>query len=204
MSLTLPVGGSSGDFKRVPAGTHLAVCVIVADLGLQPGSSQYPEPKRKIHLRFEIPSERVQYEKDGKMIDAPAVIGRNFTASMNSKATLRKFIEGWRGRAFTDAEAAKFDISALLGKACLLSVSESERGGEVYADIASASPLLKGLAPPPPESETILFTAESPDSVYDKLPKKLREKIASQLQPKSEQHVVEEAAQYWGDDDKYL
>jgi hypothetical protein len=195
MSLTLPVGGGGGgDFKRVPAGTHLAICVIVADLGIQPGSAMYPDPKRKIHLRFEIPNERVEYDRDGKMVNMPAAIGKDFTASMNEKATLRKFLEGWRGRQFTDEEAGKFDLSSVLGKPCLLSISESDRGGETYSNIANASPLIKGMAAPPPENEPILYTASSPTHVFDKLPKRLKEKVQGQLAPQTEDQAMERAA----------
>lgn len=195
MALTFPVGGGGGgDFKRVPAGTHLAICNIVADLGVQPGSAMYPDPKRKLYLRFEIPGERVEYEKDGRMIDAPATISREFTASMNEKATLRKFLEGWRGKKFTDEEAAQFDVGAILGKACLLSVTETDKGGETYSNVANASPLIKGMAPPPPENECILFTSESSQATFDKLPKRVKEKVAAQLSPKSEDQAMEQAA----------
>src|SRR5690606_8381199 len=97
MALTLPVGGNGGgDFKRAPAGSHVAVCNLVADCGLQPGFEG--KPQRKIYVRFEIPSERVEYEKDGKQVEGPLTIGSFYTASMNEKATLRKHLEGWRGR----------------------------------------------------------------------------------------------------------
>ena len=72
MAMTLPVGSNGGgDFKRAPAGSHIAVCNLVADCGMQPGSAQYPNPKRKIYIRFEIPAERVEFEKNGKPVEGP-------------------------------------------------------------------------------------------------------------------------------------
>jgi len=131
MALTLPVGGGGGgDFKRAPAGSHIAVCNMVVDCGLQPGSQAFPNPKRKVYVRFEIPSERIEYEKDGKTIEGPLTIGSFYTASMNEKATLRKHLEGWRGKQFSDEEAAGFDVAAIAGGPCLLSVFESEHGGK--------------------------------------------------------------------------
>ena len=44
--------GGGEDFKRCPAGSHLAVCNMVADVGLQPGSRMYPNPRHKINVRF--------------------------------------------------------------------------------------------------------------------------------------------------------
>jgi hypothetical protein len=182
MALTLPVGGGGGDFKRAPAGSHIAVCNLVADVGLQPGSQAFPSPKRKLYIRFEIPAERVEFEKDGKTIEGPLTIGSFYTASMNEKATLRKHLEGWRGKAFTDEEAGQFDISKLLGKACMLTVIESESGGKTYSNISGIGKLPKGM-PEPQAENPLLYYADDDPSKFDKLPQWLREKIDAQITP---------------------
>lgn len=183
MALTLPVGGNGGgDFKRAPSGSHIAVCNLVADVGLQPGSQQFPSPKRKLYLRFEIPGERVEYEKDGKQIEGPLTIGSFYTASMNEKATLRKHLEGWRGKGFSDDEAASFDIAKLLGKACMLTVIETESGGKTYSNITGIGKLPKGI-PEPQAENALLYFADDDDSKFDQLPKWLQEKIQSQIRP---------------------
>lgn len=184
MALTLPVGSNGGgDFKRAPAGSHIAVCNLVADCGIQPGSQAFPSPKRKLYIRFEIPAERVEYEKDGKQVEGPLTIGSFYTASMNEKATLRKHLEGWRGKKFGDDEAAAFDVSALLGKACMLSVVESESGGKTYANIAGIGSMPRGVPSPKAENPLLYFDAESSPDDLDSLPKWLREKIEAQLNP---------------------
>ncbi len=182
MALTLPVGGNgSGDFKRAPSGSHVAVCNMVADCGMQPGFEG--KPQRKIYVRFEIPAERVEYEKDGKPVEGPLTIGSFYTASMNEKATLRKHLEGWRGKTFTDDEAAQFDVSKLLGQAAMISVIEKESGGKTYSNIAGMSRLPKGFPAPPAENDLLYFDQESGASAHEALPKWLREKIDSQLKP---------------------
>lgn len=184
MALTLPVGSNGGgDFKRAPAGSHIAVCNMVADCGMQPGSQQYPAPKRKLYVRFEIPAERIEYEKDGVPVEGPLTIGSFYTASMNEKATLRKHLEGWRGRKFTDDEAAAFDVSALLGKACMLSVVESESGGKTYSNIAGIGSMPKGVPSPKAENPLLYFDSESGATELEALPKWLREKVEGQLNP---------------------
>lgn len=184
MALTLPVGSNGGgDFKRAPAGSHIAVCNLVADCGLQPGSQQYPAPKRKLYVRFEIPAERIEYEKDGVQVEGPLTIGSFYTASMNEKATLRKHLEGWRGKKFSDDEAAAFDVSALLGKACMLSVVESESGGKTYSNIAGIGSMPKGVPSPKAENPLLYFDSESGAAELESLPKWLREKIEGQLRP---------------------
>src|ERR1700722_12475978 len=80
MSLTYGTGGG-GDYKRIPPGSHIAVCDIVADVGLQ--ESAFYGTKRKVYVRFEVPAERWEYEKDGKKAVGPGVIGAFFTASMH-------------------------------------------------------------------------------------------------------------------------
>lgn len=203
MAMTYSVGGGGGgDFKRVPAGTHLAICNMVADIGMQPGSALYPNPKRQVVLRWEVPSERTEYEKDGKKVEGPLTISRTFTASMNEKAGLRKLLESWRGRKFTDEEAARFDVSSVLGKACLLNVTESEKGGETYANVAGASALIKGMAAPQAENPLLLFDPETASQAeYAALPKWIREKVDGAIKPKTEAQVDEERAAEFIDND---
>lgn len=183
MALTFKVSGG-GDFKTVPSGSHIAVCNLVADLGMQPGSQAYPDPKRKIYVRFEVAAERIQYERDGKKYEGPQTIGSFFTASMHEKATLRQRLEGWRGRRFTDDEAGNFDVSTILGKPCMLSVVESIVGDKVYANIASISPLPKGVEAPPAENPLHCFTADD-TSCFASLPEWIQEKINAQIKPKA-------------------
>lgn len=182
MALTLPVGGNGGgDFKRAPSGSHIGVCNMVADCGLQPGFEG--KAQRKLYIRFEIPAERVEYEKDGKQVEGPLTIGSFYTASMNEKATLRKHLEGWRGKSFTDDEAAAFDVSKLLGKACMLSVIEKESGGKTYSNISGVGKLPKGMAEPQAENDLLYFDSDSGAAEFDALPKWLREKIENQIRP---------------------
>ncbi len=181
MALTLPVGGGGNDFKRAPAGSHISVCNLVADCGLQPGFEG--KPQRKLYIRFEIPEERVEYEKDGKQVEGPLTIGSFYTASMNEKATLRKQLEGWRGKAFSDDEAAAFDVSKLLGQAAMLNVIEKDVNGKVYSNIAGLSKLPRGMTAPEAENPLLYFDAESSSADLDALPKWLREKIEGQIRP---------------------
>lgn len=114
------------------------------------------------------------------------VIGRTFTASMSTKANLRKFVEGWRGKAFqNDDEAENYELNKLGGQAALITVQHAERGAKTYANIASAGPLPKGMKKPASMyNELLIYSLEKPDSkVLAQLPKWLREKIAKRLQP---------------------
>lgn len=200
MTLKYPVNGGGGDFKRLAAGSHIAVCNLVCDVGLQPGSQAFPKPKRKVYIRFEVPAERVEYDKDGVTHEGPQTIGSFFTASMNEKSILRKALEGWRGRAFSDAEAADFDVAAILGKACMLSVVEDSFNGKTYSNIASISALPKGT-PAPTAENPLLFYSDDKRDQYDALPKWLREKIDGQLEPEAPKAKAQANETGFHDDD---
>jgi hypothetical protein len=183
MALTYPT--NSGGFERqvVPSGSHIAVCDMVVDLGIQPGSPLYPKARRKVYIRWELPNERIHFEKDGKKQDGPTVIGKHYTGSMNEKSTLRHHLESWRGRQFTDPEANAFDVSAVLGKPCMLTVMQTVKQQKIYADIVGIGPLPRGIAPQTiiPEMTPLVYTPESPQQVYAQLPEWLRKMIDAQI-----------------------
>jgi len=188
MPLKYPAKSAAGDFTPVPAGTHIAICDIVADIGVQPGSGMYLKPKRQVFIRFEFPNERIDYEKDGKKLNGPAVLGKTYTASMNEKANLRHDLGSWRGMAFTDEEAEQFDVSAILGKACMVSITHTQKGEKTYANITSLGKLMKGINANTliPEIAAIYYGPDN-ESSYKLLPEWLQKKIDGQ--------IIEETAQ---------
>jgi hypothetical protein len=197
MPLTYATKSGVGDFDPAPAGTHIAVCDIVADLGVQKGSALYPAPKPQVYFRFELPNERIDFDKDGKKQNGPRVIGKRYTASMNEKANLRHDLESWRGRAFTDEEASTFDVSKVLGKPCMLTVTHTEKSGRIYANITGIGPLLRGVKPETiiPEISAILYSPDN-TATYQQLPEWLRKVIDEQIVPEIKEpqtELVEEA-----------
>lgn len=131
-------------FELPPAGTHLAVCYRVIDLGTQ-NSTYMGQPKRqhKIMVSWELPDEKMA---DGR----PFTIGQRYTWSMSEKAALRRDLESWRGVPFIEKDFGKggFDIKNIIGKACLLNVVHSDSNGKQYANIAAISRLMKGQSAP--------------------------------------------------------
>jgi hypothetical protein len=197
MPLNFPVSGG-GDFKGLPSGSYAAICDQVVFLGLQPGNDLYPDPKYQVYIRWQVPSERVQFEKDNKKFEGPAVIGRTYTASMHKKAGVRIMLESWRGKTFTDDEAKNFDVSAILGQSCMLGVVEKESGGKIYSNISSIGRLPKGTAAPKAEGNLTYFSPEN-EGTYESLPKWIKEKLAAQIKPTAAPSVrrgPDEAARY--------
>lgn len=195
--MPLPVSESSGgsNFKKVPQGTHRAVCNLVADLGLQRTTwSGQESVKPQVYLRFETPDERVEYEKDGVKHEGPLSIGATYTASLSEKANLRHILESWRGKGFTPAELKGFDLFNVLGKPCLITVSHTEKNGKVYANIVSVTGLLKGMEAPKASNPLLKYSADEPGALKD-LPPWLQTKIGEAVNTNPEPVPVEAIGQ---------
>lgn len=173
------------DFELPPPGNHVAICNMVADLGMQPGSGMYPDPKPQVYLRFELCDEVREFKnKEGVDIKAPMVIGRTFTASMHEKANLRKFVEAWSGTPFKDDDAAaSYEFEKLPGKKCLLNVVHVTRGTKTYANIQSATPLPKSMKSDVGQyHKTIYYSLDDHSEIaFRALPEWIRKKIDSRI-----------------------
>lgn len=152
----------SGDFEPLSAGMHHAVCYGIIDLGTQAGG-QF-EPKRKVAFLWEVPSERIQFEKEGKKHDLPRGISAMFTLSLSTKSKMRPMLESWRGRVFTAEELNGFDLKTVLSANCLINVvhqpGTGANAGKVYANVASVSPLAKGMAKLKSENLPVFFSLD--------------------------------------------
>ena len=135
----------------VPAGTHHAVCYGIIAVGTQP--SEKFTPRQKIVVCFEIPSERITIKDQ----DLPRGISKRYTLSLNEKSILRKDLQSWRGKPFTQEELNGFDVSKVIGSNCLISVLHSDRAGAVYADISGISALPRQMASVRPENTPLYF-----------------------------------------------
>ena len=135
----------------MPAGTHHAVCYGIIAVGTQP--SEKFTPRQKIVVCFEIPSERITIKDQ----DLPRGISKRYTLSLNEKSSLRKDLQSWRGKPFTQEELNGFDVSKVIGSNCLISVIHSDRAGAIYADISGISALPRQMASVRPENTPLYF-----------------------------------------------
>lgn len=164
------VSSTGEGFKPVPEGTYVATCIRVIDLGTQVTSFQGADKlQRKVLVCWEIPEERVEF--DGK--EGPALIMKRYTASLSDRANLRKDLEAWRGRRFTDEELKGFDLSQLLGHSCQIQVLHSTDGQ--FANIQSIMAMPKGSSKRTPENPLINVDLDKFDqSQFDKVSEKLQ------------------------------
>lgn len=140
MASTLPVPGQS-TFAPAPAGSHVAICTRVVDLGTQDVNYQgQASRKRQVMLTWEL-------QCDEKMSDGrPFTIGKKYTWSMHEKSGLRKDLQTWRGVNFKDSDFGPggFDIRKIVGQPCLLSVTHKEKPDGIRAEVAGVMKLPKG------------------------------------------------------------
>ena len=172
MSTVMPVE-NKGDFELTPAGSHLAICYRVIDLGTQQKTYQGEiSHKPTILLGFELCHEAMT---DGRPFSAQ----QRFVLSSHKKSKLRAFLEAWRGVPFTDAEFGKFDVANLIGKPCLLGIVHAIQPDATYANINSVMRITKGMEVPPMKNEALHFTFDNfNQEVFNKLSEGLQAVIA--------------------------
>lgn len=144
------IATTNGTFERelLAAGTYVARCYQMIHIGtVEEMILGEKKVMNKVRLTFELPYEmRVFKEENG---EHPLVISKEFTLSMHEKSGLRNFLKNWRGKDFSDTEAASFDVSKLIGVPCMLNVIHKDsKKGVTYAEIGNVSPLMKGMSCP--------------------------------------------------------
>lgn len=181
------------DFKPVPAGTHRAICTMIADMGVQP-SARF-KPQRKVYIRWELPDEVIEWQdREGQKHKGPMVIGKQYTLSLSEKANLRADLESWRGRMFTAEELKGFDLEKILGKPCQIGVTHNPKGDKTYANVSAVMGLSKGMQAPEAMGELISYSIEEHDEeVFQKLPGWLQEAIKERVSNEPDKTVNEPA-----------
>ncbi len=198
------VASAGNDFKRelAPAGAHIARCFMVVDLGTQ-NSSYMGKPKKahKILLAFELPGELL---KEGDFAGQPFALYARYTLSLFDQALLRQHLESWRGRAFTEAELAGFDVKNVLGHYCMVSVIHEADGDKTYANVKGVMPIPKGTPKPAAVNKDVYFDVDTGDISI--LPEWLQNIVkksdewAARMAPKPEEKKGTEALAEMDDD----
>ena len=184
MGLIAKDTSNGADFKPVPTGAHIGRCIAVIDMGTQRSVGQFGESMvHKIQIRWEVFGEdenglplTVVY--DGKTM--PMTVRKTYTLSLHEKAALRRDLQAWRGKAFTDEEALGFDVSKLLGQYCLINVTHSESGGKTYANVSGLTPVPAAMRANKPAGvhPLIMFDLDNPNmDVFNSFHEKLQEAI---------------------------
>jgi hypothetical protein len=147
------IAKATGGVEAIPAGLYVATCSSVIDLGTQ-HNEKWDNDLHKVLITWEIPELLITTEKG----DLPRVISQRYTLSLNERANLRKMLESWRGKPFTDEELRGFNITKLIGVGCQLQVVQSQANGKTYANVSAIVPLPKGTKASKLQNTAILFS----------------------------------------------
>lgn len=138
------------DFKPAPLGTHIARCVRVIDIGTQVGEYQgKPTSRRQCIITWELPTELMD---DGR----PFTVSRYYTTSLSEKSNLRADLAAWRGRDFSPEELNGFDEKNLLGKGCMVNITEKSGKHRVTGVVAAP----RNVPLPPQVNPSVHFSLE--------------------------------------------
>lgn len=176
-----------GDFTPIPEDLYLAICYGIWDLGTQ-FSEKWDKSIHKILIVWELPEVRSEFEKTGKNVSLPRAISKRYTLSLHKKADLRRDLESWRGKKFTEEELKGFDLKKLLGVPCQLQIIHNKMDDKLYANIAA---IIKAPAGSKikPENPVKFFSFEEKMQVPDETPEWISDIIKqSEEYRKAEDH----------------
>ena len=155
----------------VEAGVYMAVCIGFVDLGEQ-YSEKFKNYSYKGMYIWELPGETIEIDGEQK----PRQLSKEFAISASNKSNLRKFIETWNSKSYSDEEFMEFDLFEQIGKPCQLNVVLNET--KEYANVDNLMPIPKGFPAPTTSTEFIRWDMDAwDDAVFAKIPEWIQEKI---------------------------
>jgi hypothetical protein len=158
MSLHLP---EEKIFEMLPAGTHLAICNRVVDLGTQETAFG---SKHQIMLSWETAEEKMS---DGR----PFAISRRYVLSTDRRSNFRADLEAMLRRSLTSEDFGKLDLGTLLGLAALLQVKHEVRETRTFVNITGVMAPPKGTPARLSANGAICFSFEPFDKhAFEALP----------------------------------
>jgi hypothetical protein len=168
-------GGRS--VEPIKSGTYIARCVQMVHIGTITEDIQGKTTTRNlVRFTFELPTE--QHVFDAEKGSEPRFVSKEFSLSLNEKATLRKFLDTWRGVPFTNEEAKRFDVTRLIGVPCMLSVGLKTSGtGKTYNSIDGALAIPNGIPVPDQITPSLEINFDNISENWDKIPGFIQDKI---------------------------
>lgn len=125
--------------EKLENGVYPAISSMIIDLGLQ-ASEKFDKVQRKMMIIWNILGEEV--EINGEKL--PRTMSKEYSFSLGEKSNLRKDLQAWRGKTFTEDELQGFNVLNVLNKPCQLQIILEEKNGKKYNNIASIMALPKG------------------------------------------------------------
>jgi len=191
--MTVIATNRGGDFNSVPLpkeGNYPSRCFRLILIGTVPNIYQGQDQgmTEKIWIDFELPTQLAVFSEEKG--EQPFVVGIELTNSTSPKANLSKLISAMRNRPLTDKEQKAFDISVIINKPCLVSVTHKRKkafiGKEIEAvtnenthlNFNGVSSVPEGMSVPKAMNELTEINYDNFDiEKFNKLPKFLQDKM---------------------------
>jgi hypothetical protein len=155
------ISDTGSSFEQLEEGLHPAVSILIASIGTHRTPFKNEDGTDKV-LKKMI----VQWET------AKGLIAKEYTVSLNEKANLRKDLESWRGKKFTETELKGFDMKTLLGVPCTVQVMHNDNGYAIVTAVLPKTGEFKHTKTP------VLFDIdETEGDAYDRLPNWVQKKV---------------------------
>lgn len=134
--------GADSKFHIHPADQYVAQCVDVIDLGQR--VEDFTGKPKKLSPKCALVFSTGERNPDTQ---EPMTVSAEFTVSLGEKANLRRFMETWRGKPYTDEQIeAGVEIDKMEGQWSLITVAHKRSGaGRDYAVISSAVGVPKAM-----------------------------------------------------------
>lgn len=167
MSLTVSANSSTTIIEPVAQGTHLGVCGLLVDLGLQL-NKKYNKLQPKVLIGWELPD---QTYTDANGDTKPKMVYNRYTANLNEGSNLRRDLATWRGRDFTPDELDEFKLQNIVGKSCFINVIHNDYNGKTYANVSGIMALPKNVNPGKLSEPALVFDIDDiSDAAIAELP----------------------------------
>jgi hypothetical protein len=175
--------------ELIEPGLHVARCYKMIEVGtvqeeMVINGRKEVKTLKKVRIGWEFPEMlKVFDEKKGPQ---PLVIDNEYTLSMGSKANIRKMMESWRGKPYTDQEAVKVDITKMLTQPCMINLTHKQAtSGKVYEQISSVVQMPKSMVCPPQVNPTFNLSYDTwNQDMFDGLPEFIKNKMQTSLEYK--------------------
>lgn len=123
---------SNIEYEPIPEGVHVARCVSIIDIGTH-YNKKFDNTSHKVLIQWELPEETLEINGEKQ----PRIYTQDYGLSLHKKSNLRKHLEAWRGKSFTDEELKGFDLKNVLGVQCQLQIVHNKVNDKIYANLAS-------------------------------------------------------------------
>lgn len=178
MAIKAPVSSNKA-FVIASEGNHVARVYSIVEIGEITDTWEGEDRQvRKLRIGWELPNEvHVFNEEKGEQ---PLAVFQEYTISLNSKAKLRKIVEGILGKTLNKEEEENFSIESLLGKPCMLQVTQkvSMTSGNPYCVVVGTGSIPKGMTVPEPVNQPMTLDYENwNQEVFDTLPTFVQERM---------------------------